>query len=131
VPWTLVKRGPRAQIVTPIDAPQQFVREAAPERESRQEAPDSALTRALKLAHHWHRCSTTSAWLRWSTLPAPKASTWTQVRRVMRLTLLAPQVLERLAADSGAVLERVMRQPWPLGWNDQMRLPGRTESRLL
>lgn len=42
--------------------------------------------------------------------------------RLLRLTLLAPQVVERLTADPDVVLERVMRQPWPLGWDDQTRL---------
>jgi hypothetical protein len=41
---------------------------------------------------------------------------------LLRLTLLAPQVVERLTADPDVVLERVMRQPWPLGWDDQTRL---------
>ena len=46
----------------------------------------------------------------------------TQVRRLLRLTLLAPEVLERLTESPTAVLEHVMRQPWPNGWSDQMRV---------
>lgn len=46
----------------------------------------------------------------------------TQLRRVMRLTLLAPEIVERLAGSPDAVLERVMRRPWPNSWSDQMRL---------
>lgn len=46
----------------------------------------------------------------------------TQVRRVMRLTLLAPEVVERLAGSPDAVLEKVMRRPWPNVWGDQMRV---------
>ena len=46
----------------------------------------------------------------------------TQVRRVMRLTLLAPRVVERLVSSPDAVLEKVMRRPWPNGWADQMRV---------
>ena len=46
----------------------------------------------------------------------------TQVRRVMRLTLLAPQVIKRLVAAPEIVLEQVMRRPWPTGWCDQMRM---------
>jgi hypothetical protein len=44
----------------------------------------------------------------------------TQVRRVMRLTLLAPEVVERLVGSPDAVLEKVMRRPWPNGWGDQI-----------
>lgn len=46
----------------------------------------------------------------------------TQVRRVMRLTLLAPEVVERLVGSPDAVLEKVMRRPWPNAWGDQMRV---------
>jgi hypothetical protein len=37
----------------------------------------------------------------------------TQVRRVMRLTLLPPEVIERLVGAPDMVLEQVMRRPWP------------------
>lgn len=40
----------------------------------------------------------------------------------MRLTLLAPEVVERLVGSPDAVLEKVMRRPWPNGWGDQMRV---------
>ncbi len=46
----------------------------------------------------------------------------TQVRRLLRLTLLAPEVLARLTESSTAVLEHVMRQLSPNGWSDQMRV---------
>lgn len=46
----------------------------------------------------------------------------TQVRRVIRLTLLAPKVVERLVSSPDAVLEKVMRRPWPNAWCDQMRV---------
>ena len=45
----------------------------------------------------------------------------TQVRRVMRLTLLAPEVIELLVGAPNIVLEQVMRRPWPNGWSGQMR----------
>ena len=46
----------------------------------------------------------------------------TQVRRLLRLTLLAPEFLERLTESPKALLEHVLRQPWPNGWSDQMRV---------
>ena len=39
----------------------------------------------------------------------------------MRLTLLALDVIERLVGTPGAVLEQVMRRPWPLAWAEQVR----------
>jgi hypothetical protein len=45
-----------------------------------------------------------------------------QVRRVMRLTLLAPEIVERLIGMQHAALEQVMRRPWPLAGEDQVRV---------
>lgn len=55
VPWTLVKRGLKKQVITPLDAPQEFLSEATRAREARVAARDTALMRALGLAHHWQR----------------------------------------------------------------------------
>ena len=55
VPWTLVKRGLKKQIITPLDAPQEFMEEARRERQARESAQDTALLRALGLAYHWQR----------------------------------------------------------------------------
>lgn len=46
----------------------------------------------------------------------------TQVRRVMRLTLLAPEVIERLVGMPDIVLEQVMRRSWPNGWDKQLQV---------
>lgn len=43
----------------------------------------------------------------------------TQVRRVMQLTLLAPEVIERLVGAPDIVLERVMRRRWSAIWSEQ------------
>ena len=55
VPWTLVKRGLKKQIITPLDAPQEFMEEACRERRARELAQDTALVRAVGLAYHWQR----------------------------------------------------------------------------
>ena len=55
IPWTLVKRGIRREIITPLDAPQAFTVEAAAERAKRKAAQSTPLIRALGLAHYWQR----------------------------------------------------------------------------
>ena len=55
IPWTLVKRGVRRQVITPIDAPEQFEAEAVVERSARKQVKDSPLIRAMGLAHYWQR----------------------------------------------------------------------------
>ncbi|MFN9709429.1 MAG: LacI family transcriptional regulator, partial [Burkholderiales bacterium] len=48
LPWTLVRRGLKKQVITPLD-------EAFRERQVREMAQDTPLMRALGLAHHWQR----------------------------------------------------------------------------
>ena len=124
VPWTLVKRGIKKQAITPFDAPQQFLSEATREREARATAQDTSLMRALGLAHHWQRLLDERRAASVAEIAQAEGMDVTQVRRLLRLTLLAPEVLERLTESPEAVLEHVMRRPWPHGWSDQMRVLG-------
>jgi hypothetical protein len=122
VPWTLVKRGIKKQVITPFDAPQQFLSEATREREARAAAQDTSLMRALGLAHHWQRLLDEQRAASVAEIARDEGMDVTQVRRLLRLALLAPEVLERLTESPEAVLEHVMRRPWPNGWSDQMRV---------
>ena len=54
IPWTLVKRGAKQEVITPIDAPEAFRVEAVRERRERKRGKDTPLIRALGLAHYWH-----------------------------------------------------------------------------
>ncbi len=122
VPWTLVRRGLKKQIITPLDAPQEFLSEASRERAARAAAQDRALMRALGLAHHWQRLLDEERAASVAEIAEAEGMDTTQVRRVLRLTLLAPEVIERLVGAPDIVLEQVMRRPWPNGWSDQMRV---------
>jgi len=129
VPWTLVKRGVRKQVITPIDAPQQFLSEAMREREARAAAQDTSLMRALGLAHHWQRLLHERRAASVAEIAQAEGMDVTQVRRLLRLTLLAPEVLGILANSSDVVLEAVMRRPWPSSWAAQkLGFPDRTPS---
>jgi hypothetical protein len=55
IPWTLIKRGVKREVITPLDAPEAFREEAARARQDRKAAQDSSLLRALGLAHYWQR----------------------------------------------------------------------------
>ena len=121
MPWTLVKRGAKREVITPMDAPQAFVEEAREERIVRASVEHTALVRALGLAHHWQRLLDDQRATSVAEIAEAEGVDVTQVRRLLRLTLLAPEVVERLVGSSGAALEQVMRRPWPLPWPDQMR----------
>lgn len=121
VPWTLVKRGLKKQVITPLDAPQAFLEEARREQETRESIQDSALIRALGLAFYWQRLLDEQRLTSVAEIAEAEDIDVTQVHRVMRLTLLAPEVIERLISTPGVVLEQVMRRPWPYIWSDQIR----------
>ena len=119
IPWTLVKRGLKKQVITPLDAPNEFVAEASREREAKAAEQDTALMRALGLAHHWQRLLDERRVESVAEIAEAEGMDVTQVRRLMRLTLLAPEVSERLAESTEAVLENLMRRPWPCNWAAQ------------
>lgn len=122
VPWTLVKRGLRKQIITPLDAPQEFMEEARRERLARESAQDTALLRALGLAYHWQRLLDEQRVGSVAEIAEAEGINVTQVRRLMRLSLLAPAVVEQLAGTTETALEQLMRRPWPNAWKDQIRV---------
>ena len=123
VPWTLVKRGLKKQIITPLDAPQEFMEEARRgSRQARESAQDTALLRALGLAYHWQRLLDEQRVGSVAEIADAEEINVTQVRRLMRLTLLAPAVVEQLVGTSETALEQLMRCPWPTVWKDQIRV---------
>lgn len=120
VPWTLVRRGLKKRVITPLDAPQEFLAEAKQERVAQAAAQDSALMRALGLAHHWQRLLDEDRSTSVAAIAKAEGMDVTQVRRIMRLTLLAPAVIERLVGAPDILLEQVMRRSWSNGWNSQV-----------
>jgi len=120
IPWTLVKWGVNRQVITPLDAPQEFRKEATRERQARESLQDTALMRALGMAHHWQRLLEGQRVGSVAEIAKAEGLDVTQVRRIMRLTLLAPEVVEWLAGSPDVVLEKVMRKTWPDDWGYQV-----------
>ena len=122
IPWTLVKRGVRRQVITPIDAPQEFVVEAALEKQERKTNQDTPLLRALGLAHYWQRLLDDGKVLTIGDIAHLEEMDVTQVRRLLRLTLLAPGLLETIVAKAELTsinLEFVLRRSMPDDWRAQ------------
>ncbi len=121
IPWTLVKRGVRREIITPLDAPQAFTVEAVAERAKRKAAQNTPLIRALGLAHYWQRLLDKGKFQSITNIAAAEGIDVTQARRLLRLTLLAPVVVDNLLAnpDAAVNLESVLRQVMPLDWQAQ------------
>jgi hypothetical protein len=53
IPWTLVKRGAKKDVITPIDAPEAFTEEAVAERQTKKAEQHAPVVRALGLAYYW------------------------------------------------------------------------------
>ncbi|MDO3618420.1 hypothetical protein Q3O97_21490 [Ralstonia pseudosolanacearum] len=121
VPWTLLKRGSKKQIITPLDAPQAFLLEARQERRAREAAQDTPLMRALGLAHYWQRLLEQQRVASVVEIAEAEGIDVTQVRRLLRLTLLAPEAVEQLICTPGTALESVMRRTWPAAWHAQVK----------
>ena len=116
-----MRRGAKKQVITPFGAPQAFLA-AATRGAAQAAAQDSALMRALGLAHHWQRLLDEERAASVADIAQAEGMDVTQVRRVMRLTLLAPEVIERLVGAPDILLEQVMRRPWPHIWFEQSRV---------
>ena len=121
IPWTLVKRGVRREIITPLDAPQAFTVEAVAERAKRKAAQNTPLIRALGLAHYWQRLIDEGKFRSITDIAAAEGIDVTQARRLLRLMLLAPTVVEKLLANHEVAinLESVLRRVMPLDWQAQ------------
>jgi hypothetical protein len=122
VPWTLVKRGYKKEVITPLDQPQQFLSEAATERQIKAAAEETALIRALGLAHHWQRLIDEERITTIADIAEAEEVDVTQIRRLLRLTLLAPAQIETFASSTNIKLETVTRRNWSPLWFDQYRL---------
>ena len=119
IPWTLIKRGVRRQVITPIDAPQAFAPEAALEQRASKTHQDTPLMRALGLAHYWQRLLGDGKVQNVREIAQREEMDVTQVRRLLRLTLIAPELLDLIAAKAelssinlAFVLRRVMPDDW-------------------
>ena len=122
IPWTLVKRGVKRQVITPIDAPEQFQMEATVERQERKAAKDTPLIRALGLAHHWQRLLDDGKVQTIADIAQMEGIDVTQVRRLLRLVLLAPTLVEMIVVSNEQAsinLELVLRRAMPANWQEQ------------
>nr|CUV45378.1 Putative bacteriophage-related protein (modular protein) [Ralstonia solanacearum] len=119
IPWTLVKRGSKTQVITPLDAPQEFVVGVRQEKRARDTTQDTPLMRALGLAHYWQRLLDERHVASAAEIAKAEDIDLTQVRRMLQLTLLAPEVVEQLIVSPKAKLEPVIRRAWSTDWHSQ------------
>jgi hypothetical protein len=124
IPWTLVKRGVKREVITPLDAPEVFQEEANRERRQSETEEDSALVRALGLAHYWQQLLQESKADSFADIAVAENLDKAHVSRILRLAFLAPEIIEAyVSGQSGeGALDRILRQGFPREWTAQRML---------
>lgn len=117
VPWKMVRRGVRKRIVTPLGEPEAFSEEAA----DAVTAQDTPLLRALGLAHHWQRLLDEGRVSSVDEIAHAEGHDVSYVRRLLRITLLAPELVGRLTAGASTGLDDLLGRPVPWNWHEQAR----------
>lgn len=119
VPWTLAKRRNKKQVITPQGSPEEFLAEDAIERENKTASIDSALVRALGQAHYWQRLLDGHHMDSISEIAEAEKTDVTQIRRIMRLTLLAPWLIEEMLRFPQRGVSAVTSLKFPVTWSQQ------------
>jgi hypothetical protein len=108
VPFRVVKRGGRKEMQLPNGAP-------------RQRATDNTLVKALARAFRWKRRLESGEFTTIAELAKSEGIALSYMTRIMRLSLLAPSIVEAiLAGQQGPemTLARLL-EPFPFEWKDQ------------
>jgi hypothetical protein len=122
VPLAIRKRGSRKLIITPGNAPVM----ARPENRI-----DNAVVKALARAHRWKRMLESGQFASVAELAAAEKTNESYVCRILRLTLLAPQIVERVlnGARDAPLLAQISR-PFPVRWGEQLQQIGSLATRV-
>lgn len=112
VPMTFRKRGGRKRVVTPDGT------EWAP-----RPRVDNAMVKALARAFRWRKMLDEGEYATLEDLARAKGVHATYVSRVLRLTLLAPDIVEAIldGRQPGEMLLDDLLAGFPLGWDGQRR----------
>ena len=112
VPFAIRKRGGRKLVITPDGTA------ATPAPRAR---VDSALLKALARGFRWRRLLETGDFATIEEIAGAEKINPSYVSRVLRMTLLAPEIVEAILSGrqpEGLTMARAMR-PFPLEWRDQ------------
>ena len=117
VPMTFAKRGGRKSVISP-DGVSTVV--------SSRRQVDSTLVKALARAFRWLKLLETGVYATIDEMAAAEKINASYVCRVLRLTLLAPDIVEAILdgrQPPEVTLAGLMR-PFPAGWGEQLRSVG-------
>jgi hypothetical protein len=115
IPMRFQRRGGRKRIVAPDGSA--IVHSSKPQ-------PDGTLIKALARAWRWQRRLDDGVYTSVSEIGDAENISKSYVSRILRLALLAPDIIEAIIAgrtDQALMLERLER-PLPAGWEEQRHL---------
>jgi hypothetical protein len=115
IPMRFQRRGGRKRIVAPDGS------EVVP---STKPQPDGALVKALARAWRWQRMLDDGVYASVSEIGDAENISKSYVSRILRLALLAPDIVEAILAgrtDQALMLEQLER-PLPASWEEQRRV---------
>lgn len=117
VPFRLVKRGGRKEIQVPADAP-------VPRR------TDNTLIKALARAFRWKRMLDAGRFATMAELGEHEKIATSYLTRVLRLTLLAPDIVDAIldGRQGPEVTLSNLLDPFPLDWDEHRRCFDRDSS---
>ena len=112
VPFRLVKRGGRKEMVLPANTP---------EVAAQPRGTDNTLVKALARAFRWKRMLESGEYATIAELAEREGIAPSYMTRVLRLTLLAPDIVEAILdgrQGPEVTLARVL-EPFPMEWHQQ------------
>ena len=111
VPFRIVKRGGRKEMVLPANAPAQ-------------RKTDNTIVKALARAFRWKRILESGEFTTMAELAEREGIAASYMTRVLRLTLLAPDIVEAiLDGRQGAEITLAqLLKPFPASWAEQKRM---------
>ena len=113
VPFKIRKRGGRKLILTP---------DGKPGGPSQRERPDSALLKALARGFRWQKMLREGDYQTLEEIADAENINPSYVSRLLRMTLLAPEIVEAILAGTqpaGVTRAKVMK-PFPMEWQRQV-----------
>ena len=115
VPMTFTKRGGRKLVISPDGAPSW----APPRRRV-----DNAMVKAIARAHRWKRLMESGRFASVTELAEAEKINQSYLCRVLRLTLLAPDIVEAIldGRQPAAMQIDALLKPMPLDWAAQREL---------
>ena len=117
VPMTFRTRGGRKLVVSP---------DGVPSRATPRTRIDNTMVKALARAFRWRKLLETGIHATVGEIAAAEKINASYVSRILRLTLLAPKIIEMILdgrQPAGLTMAKLMK-PFPAEWDEQRRLPG-------